>query len=580
MSHQGGTMKIFGTKKHLASPTLLVLSALVICCSDNSSNSSNTPEDSPENASGWYGETVETVDDLEAGCPKYVGLIGDSVFVTKENKVYRCYGDGWAVKRELGCAPIDIKECPKYDPNKEFCDPRDHQVYKFVKINGKTWMAENLNFDYTIDGESYGNACSDGLSVQYGRYYSWAAALDSAGIFSDHSKGCGRQTSCQQEQPVRGICPEGWHIPSLADVDYLPLNDSEGDLRSTTGWDWLHIRYSKNYGADVNGKDTYGFSAFPSGSMNVDEKIEDEGGRAAESPDAFFWIATSQGQYYLSISTNEVAIYSNANDSFGEGLSIRCIKDEEITPCEKAKYNPDNQFCDTRDGQIYSYKKIGNQTWMTQNLRYAKGGFCFHDYDGNGDSVSQFNCDKYGRFYYSLEQAKAACPKGWHLPKLSEIEELVDTVTGKIMNNEGCSGSYTDEEGYYHDACYQRDSLAWINLIAPVEEWCYSNDYINPFDGLDDCYSPIDIDNISSYNHYGFSLLPAGSGGKRMGSKACLYLSVEEHEYNGYIFSDVDDFCCSAYYHYDEDLGGTIYSFQCSPGSDIEREVSVRCIKD
>lgn len=575
-------MNILGTNKRLAMPVLVVFSALITCCSDSSSNSSDSPKDNPEEATGWSGNTVETVDDLDTGCPKYVGLITDSVFVTKENKVYRCYEDGWAVKRELGCAPIaDTKECPKYDPSKEFCDTRDHQVYKFVKINGKTWMAENLNFDYVVDGKRYGTVCNDEFSTQHGRYYSWAAALDSAGLFSDRSKGCGRYSDCEQEQPVRGICPEGWHIPSLAEADYLPLNDDEGDLRSTTGWDWLHVRYSKNYGEDVNGKDSYGFSAFPSGYIDTDEKIDDERGLCTMDPSrAYFWIAAAHDLYYLSVSPSGAGVSVAITIASSDGLPIRCVKDEEITPCEKQKYDPEKQFCDSRDGQIYSYKKIGDQTWMTQNLRYAKGGFCLQDYDGNNDEVSQFNCNKYGRYYYSHKRAKAACPKGWHLPKLSEVEKLVDKVTGITLTDQGCSGTYNDEAGILHDTCRQRDSLAWMNLIAPVAEWCYRDDYIDPFSGTDCRYSPIDQDNIGSYNYYGFSLLPAGSGGHVIGNRACFYISDDESEYAIYQIYDDVQFCCDADEYYDEKKEETVHTYRCGLDDYYDTAASIRCIKD
>ena len=575
-------MKILDTRKRLVLPVLVAFGAMITCCSDDSGSDSESVEDDSVVIPGWSGPIVETVDDLEAGCPKYTGVIGDTVFVVQENKAYRCYEDGWAVRRELGCAPVDIKECPEYDPSKEFCDPRDHQVYKFVKINGKTWMAENLNFDYVIDGKRYGTVCNDEFSTQHGRYYSWAAALDSAGLFSDHSKGCGRYSDCEQEQPVRGICPEGWHIPSLAEADKLPLKDNEGDLRSTTGWDWLHIRYSRNYGEDVNGKDTYGFSAFPSGYIDTDEKIEDERGLCTMDPSvAYFWIAAAHDLYYLSVSPSGAGVSVAITIASSDGLSIRCVKDEEITPCEKQKYDPEKQFCDPRDGQIYSYKKIGDQTWMTQNLRHAKGGFCLQDYDGNDDEVSQFSCNKYGRYYYSLERAKVACPKGWHLPKLSEVEKLVDKVTGITLSDKGCSGSYTDEEGFWHDTCRERDSLAWINLIAPVDEWCYTDDYIDPIDGGDCRYSPIDQDNIGTYNYYGFSLLPAGAGGRVLGNRACFYISDDEPEYAMYHINDEVHFCCDASEHYDEGKEETVYIYQCSPTSFLNNlEASVRCIKD
>ncbi|WP_297702399.1 FISUMP domain-containing protein [uncultured Fibrobacter sp.] len=82
----------------------------------------------------------------------------------------------------------------------------------------ETYMAENLDFEYRVDGEVYGTFCHDGNcdseeSKLVGRHYSWAAAMDSAGVYSDNGSGCGFKRVCSASIPLRGICPEGWHLP-------------------------------------------------------------------------------------------------------------------------------------------------------------------------------------------------------------------------------------------------------------------------------------------------------------------------------------------------------------------------------
>jgi uncharacterized protein (TIGR02145 family) len=86
------------------------------------------------------------------------------------------------------------------------------------------------------------------------------------------------------------------------------------------------------------------------------------------------------------------------------------------------------QFCDERDGKKYVYVKIGEQTWMAENLNYnASGSKC-----GNGSTLSDANtttCDTYGRLY-DWSTAMAVCPFGWHLPSNAEWDALMTAVGG------------------------------------------------------------------------------------------------------------------------------------------------------
>lgn len=110
-------------------------------------------------------------------------------------------------------------------------DERDGQTYKTATINGLTWMIQNLNYAYlqpTADLDS-SSLCFDNVPSNcddYGRLYLWSAAVDSAALFSEEGKGCGyfvteeyeRNCFIEKDKSVRGVCPEGWRLPTFNEM--------------------------------------------------------------------------------------------------------------------------------------------------------------------------------------------------------------------------------------------------------------------------------------------------------------------------------------------------------------------------
>jgi uncharacterized protein (TIGR02145 family) len=102
-------------------------------------------------------------------------------------------------------------------------------------------------------------------------------------------------------------------------------------------------------------------------------------------------------------------------------------------------------FTDSRDGKTYKTVRIGNQTWMAENLNYATsiGSWC---YDDNPE-----NCEKYGRLY-DWETAKKVCPSGWHLPSDAEWTTLLNFVGidagTKLKSTSGWSSGGNGNDSY------------------------------------------------------------------------------------------------------------------------------------
>ncbi|MEI7421892.1 MAG: FISUMP domain-containing protein [Prolixibacteraceae bacterium] len=220
---------------------------------------------------------------------------------------------------------------------------------------------------------------------------------------------------------------------------------------------------------------------------------------------------------------------------------------------------PDGTFTDSRDGHVYKIKKIGTQTWMTENLAYlpevspdsakslVEKGYHVYGYKGYDvkEAKNTENYQKYGVLYNlpaALNGAKAGnsapigvqgiCPKGWHLP--SDTEWMI------LEKNLGMS-----EEDLKKEGSLKRLSGSVGKKLKSQEGW-------------DD-----DIFNGQS----GFNALPGGQ----------LYNGV------GFGFNSYAYFWTSPIFNDNKEIVRTI-----SPTSGVyrwpnvyqPRATSIRCVKD
>ena len=397
----------------------------------------------------------------------------------------------------------DVPKEARLNPNIKYdsmVDPRDKKVYKVVKIEvpdsnySQVWMAENLNYADSVKTPSlkgqnwcYNNEeknCKVG-----GRYYSWAAAIDSVALANDSKEPlvCGYGKKCGLDRAVQGICPDGWHLPSIYEWGLLSVALGTGGvagepLKALTGWDYAGT-------PNNNGTDLYGFAALPTG-----RKISATSWQKVGS-DVYYWSATEysadQGRY-LNINN----IYTNSyiyQNSKSYGQSVRCVKGDpstapvrpssssSVTPKsssssvdtdgwswdvpKEARLNPKIKYdsmVDPRDKQVYKVVKIDvpdtnySQVWMAENLNYAdsvktpslKGrNWCYNNDEKNCnvggryytwaaaiDSVALANDPKepldcgYGKTCGLNHSVQGICPDGWHLPTLREWSLLCEAI--------------------------------------------------------------------------------------------------------------------------------------------------------
>ena len=214
----------------------------------------------------------------------------------------------------------------------EIIDDRDGQVYKTVEIGSQTWMAENLNYDYnygTAHSYCYADSCS-----KYGRLYTWSATVDSAAVFSTAGKGCGCHASRSPSGGiVRGVCPVGWHVPSVSEFQTLissvgGYSVAGANLKSTSGWK-SNSRYVGN------GSDSKGFSALPAGAYSSNSLTYQVYSFYDVGNYAFFW-TTSKGSCVAdrlrlgwaddSSNLSNISTADERADMYS-ARSVRCLKD-------------------------------------------------------------------------------------------------------------------------------------------------------------------------------------------------------------------------------------------------------------
>lgn len=240
-----------------------------------------------------------------------------------------------------------------------FTDDRNDYTYNTVTIDGDVWMAENLRVPYTfnkidkfgddaaevLDGEgnpipvnlSYCNA-DVALCDEYGPLYTWAAAMDSMGLYNDASvyqdedgkevagRRCGYNMTCALTTPVKGICPEGWHLPSAKEFE--KLFKAAGYDEAVSGTRYVAGRALGILPSEPDNSNWLGFNATASGYFTTSEQSVGEL--------AYMWHANDLDDEYVDV------FYSGYNatiERWGVGIMsgsfeksyfapVRCVQDK------------------------------------------------------------------------------------------------------------------------------------------------------------------------------------------------------------------------------------------------------------
>ena len=139
-----------------------------------------------------------------------------------------------------------------YDPATGLLtDERDGNVYKTAKVGNQIWMAQNLRlenpntlddcssnyYDYTIKDEA--------VLQKYGHHYGWMTAMQISCKYEE------QLAKSEIQQPHQGLCPTGWHIPSIDEWQEL-FNAAPLTELLSTDWKMRYFVGTDDYGLSLN----------------------------------------------------------------------------------------------------------------------------------------------------------------------------------------------------------------------------------------------------------------------------------------------------------------------------------------
>ncbi len=184
----------------------------------------------------------------------------------------------------------------------------DGNVYETIEIGTQTWLKQNLKSlhyaDGTIIDEVYAYENNEAYVNDYGRLYTWNAAMKLGKSKTNRSQ---------------GACPDGWHIPSKVEAeilqDFLGGHMVAGGKLKETGTTYWN---SPNTGATNES----GFSSHGSGQRG-------QSGNYTNLKQSFqMWTSTENNDKAYHMSN----LYNSDNTAFEAhiktiGFSVRCLQD-------------------------------------------------------------------------------------------------------------------------------------------------------------------------------------------------------------------------------------------------------------
>lgn len=229
-------------------------------------------------------------------------------------------GDGAIGAPDL-LALLGVYDLPNWDANNGPAEcggvstvAYDGYDYDLVVIGGVCWFAENLRSAYYANGDAIPGYLTDA---------EWTATTEGAqDVFNSDDAGdfnlplVGRLYNWHAVNDPRGVCPAGWHVPSVDEWnDLLSVFGGSSEAGSA-------LKASPSDDPAWDGTNSSGFTALAGGLRSATTgyfgNIWSYG---------FFWSSTPEDAtdaFSFSMLNNTTGVYSNGTN-MRSGLSVRCI---------------------------------------------------------------------------------------------------------------------------------------------------------------------------------------------------------------------------------------------------------------
>ncbi len=182
----------------------------------------------------------------------------------------------------------------------------DGNTYKTVTIGGQDWMAENLRVKSFRNGDPIPGIADDLV---------WKLTESPARCYYDNDPVNGQTYGLLYNGyavgDTRGLCPEGWHVPSAK--EWEKMFEVFGGIEKAG----ITLKPMDVF-SSWSGNNQSGFTALPGGCRL------DSGAFFFESLKAYWWASDGKTLFYLTYFDDTLSNHSAISNT---GASVRCVRD-------------------------------------------------------------------------------------------------------------------------------------------------------------------------------------------------------------------------------------------------------------